>query len=131
MRNLLPASILLLLAFLIASWHLQRESLWDDEGWSLWAVQADSPVETLSRVQSDVHPPLYFVLLDGWVALAGESVYAVRFLSLLAGMVGLAATYALGKRLFDPAAGLIALALLATSGFFIYYTRETRMYTLL
>jgi uncharacterized membrane protein len=127
----LLATLLLLVAFLIASWHLQRESLWDDEGWSLWAVQADSPVETLSRVQSDVHPPLYFVLLDSWVALAGESVYAVRFLSLLAGMVGLAASYALGKRLFDSAAGLTALALLATSGFFIYYARETRMYTLL
>jgi uncharacterized membrane protein len=130
-RCLFLTIVALLAAFLVATWHLQRESLWDDEGWSMWAVSGQDAAETLARVREDVHPPLYFLALDAWVSLAGESAYAVRLLSTLFGMVGLAATYALGKRLFDGWTGLIALIILATSGFFVYYARETRMYTLL
>ena len=63
--------------------------------------------------------------------LPGESAFAIRLLSLFFGLIGSAATYAVGKRLFDRATGLIALAVLGASGFFIYYTREARMYTLL
>jgi hypothetical protein len=85
----------------------------------------------LARVRGDVHPPLYFALLYGWVRAAGEPVYALRLLSVLFGMIGLAATYAVGRRLFDPATGLIALVILGTASFFVYYTREARMYTLL
>lgn len=126
----LPA-LLLLAAFLVATWHLQRESLWDDEGWSMWAVSGDSPDEMLARVQSDVHPPLYFAALDVWVALVGESAYAARLLSVLFGLLGLAATYRLGCDLFDARTGVISTAILAAAGFFVYYSREIRMYTLL
>lgn len=143
----LAAALLLLGAFFIASYHLQRESLWHDEGWTLWAVRDEGPPprsalealqfvrasfsQTLERVRGDVHPPLYFVLLDGWTLLTGESVFAVRLFSALCGLLGLAAVYAVGKRLFDHQTGLLALALLATASFFVYYTREARMYALL
>jgi hypothetical protein len=54
----------------------------------------------LRRVDSDVHSPLYFVLLDGWIVLAGESVFAVRlFYPVRADRAG--GDYAAGKRLFD------------------------------
>lgn len=127
----LVAALILLWAFFAATSALDRESLWTDEGWSLWAVHGTSPLTTLDRVGNDVHPPLYFVLLDGWIALVGESVYAVRMLSTLFALIALAATYALSKTLFDGWTGMIALVLLSTSGFLIYYAREARMYTLL
>jgi mannosyltransferase len=126
-----PTVLLLLGAFWLASSALDQQSFWGDEGWSMWAVRGQSPLETLRRVGDDVHPPLYFLLLDGWTALVGESVYGVRMLSLLFGMIGLAATFALARRLFDLHTGLAALGLLSTSSFWIYYTREARMYTLL
>ncbi|MBI5960911.1 MAG: glycosyltransferase family 39 protein [Chloroflexi bacterium] len=123
--------LLLFGAFWLASSALDQQSFWGDEGWSMWAVGGRNPLETLRRVGDDVHPPLYFVLLDGWIALAGESVYAVRMLSLLFGLIGLAATFALARRLFDRQTGLIALGLSGTTSFWVYYTREARMYTLL
>ena len=127
----LLATLLLLAAFWIASSSLTHDSLWNDEGWTVWAVHSPYLGDMLARVRGDVHPPLYFLLLDGWVRVAGESVYALRLLSTLFGMIGLGATYAVGKKLFDSQTGLIALVILGTASFFVYYAREARMYTLL
>jgi hypothetical protein len=121
--------LLFVFGLLVSS--LDHDSLAIDEGWTMWAIRSDNPIDTLRRVDNDVHPPLYFVLLDGWVTLAGESVFASRMLSVFAALIGLAETYAVGKRLVDADTGLIALLYLGTSGFVVYYARETRMYTLL
>jgi hypothetical protein len=124
-------TFILLLAFALASSGLDIDSLWNDEAWSVWAVHSPSLVESLGRVRADVHPPLYFLFLFGWVRTAGESAYAIRLLSAFFGLIGLAATYRVGERLFDRSTGFTAVMLLGASGFFIYYTREARMYTLL
>lgn len=144
---LLVIAILLLLAFLASSVHLLHESIWYDEGWTLWAVLDVEPIsdvpprdavrglitnvrEVVNRVRADVHPPLYFLLFDGWTMGAGDSVYSGRLFSTFWGLIGLAGTYALGVRLFDRKTALIACALLATSTFFIYFNREIRMYSM-
>jgi 4-amino-4-deoxy-L-arabinose transferase-like glycosyltransferase len=128
---ILMTACLLLIAFGIALFDLQTDSLWNDEAWSVWAVSAPTLGESLERIRADVHPPLYFLFLYGWMRVTGESALALRLLSVWFGLIGLAATYAVGKRLFDRWTGIIALALLGASGFFIYYAREARMYTLL
>ncbi|MGB0388909.1 MAG: glycosyltransferase family 39 protein [Ardenticatenaceae bacterium] len=120
----------LLLAFAVALGELDQDGFWNDEVWSVWASLA-SLSETIRRVAADVHPPLYFVALNGWMKLVGESIYAVRFLSVIFGMLGLALTYRLATEWFDRSTGSMALLLLGTSGFFVYYMREARMYTLL
>jgi hypothetical protein len=125
------AVLALLAVFLLVSSGLTRESVWYDEARSLWVVRPAGPAEALGRLDRDVHPPLYFLLLDGWVALAGESVYAVRALSTAFGLLGLAATYAVGKWLFDRWTALMAAVSLGTAGMFVYYAREARMYSLL
>lgn len=84
----------------------------------------------LQRVREDVHPPLYFALLDVWVMAVGESVMALRYFSVLAAMLGLAATYALGVRLFDRNVALLAVIILMTLSFYVYFARELRMYSL-
>ncbi len=145
--NILSVAAILLLAFLLTSYHLTRESLWDDEGYTIWFVHDDakapegivqsaqfirsSLTNVFARVSADVHPPLYFLTLDAWVLLTGDSIYTVRLLSTFCGLIALAATYAVGKQLFDPQTALIAVVILATASFFVYYTREARMYTLL
>ena len=128
-RHVLPL-LALLLAFAVAVGELDQDGFWNDEVWSVWASFA-SLSETIGRVAADVHPPLYFVALNRWMKLVGESIYAVRFLSVIFGMLGLAWTYRLATALFDRSTGSMALLLLGTSGFFVYYMREARMYTLL
>ena len=145
-RALIPA-LALLAAFAVVLVDLQRESLWDDDGFTLWVPRAvepppaslraapryliDSLGGALARARADVHPPLYFLALDIWSLLAGASIFSVRLFSALAGVIGLAAVYALGARLFDRRAALWSLLLLATAGAFIYYGREARMYSAL
>lgn len=121
---------ILLVAFALTLVGLTSESLWGDEVWSLWAVR-DGWMELGRRVAGDVHPPLYFLLLRGWTIVAGESSYAVRFLSACIGLVGLAITYTVGKRLFDHWTSLIAMLWLGSNGLWLYYGREVRMYSLL
>lgn len=124
-------TLTLLAIFFITIYHLTRESMAYDEGWSMWAVRSNEMGETIARVADDVHPPLYFLLLAGWVALLGESDVVVRLLSVIGGMLGLVATYRVGRALFDRRTALIALIVLGTSSFFVYYAREARMYSLL
>jgi len=80
---------------------------------------------------ADVHPPLYFLLLHGWMRLAGDSVLALRLPSLWMGLIALAGTFAVGARLFDRRTGLWAMVLLGAAGFLLYYTREARMFVVL
>lgn len=147
-RHHLLLALLILVALFIAIYHLDAESLWYDEGWSVWTVYDDvrpptSIGETISYVRGsitgalsivielDVHPPLYYLLLDGWTLAFGEGVFMVRLLSALLALPALAATYTLGKLLFEHKTGLLAVVILGTAGFFIYYAREARMYSLL
>jgi hypothetical protein len=97
----------------------------------MWVVRPSSLIDVLSRLDYDVHPPLYFLLLDVWVAFAGESAYAIRMLSTMFSVLGLAATYAVGKCLFDRWTALMAVVVLGTAGMFVYYAREARMYSLM
>src|SRR5438552_432718 len=92
---LLLISATLLTVFAISSYNLQRGGLWTDEAWTYWAVRDVPPnppvssltdlastislrfrylTDTVSRVAGDVHPPLYFVILNGWIGVAGDSV---------------------------------------------------------
>lgn len=130
----LAATLVLASGFLIISASLEQDSLWADEGWTLWAVGEPGwrgAISTVQRVAADVHPPLYFLLIDSWIGIAGDSVYALRLFSALCALLALAAAAGIGRRMFNARAGLIAAALLGTAPFVVYYGREARMYALL
>jgi mannosyltransferase len=74
--------------------------------------------------------PLYFFLLRGWVALAGHSEVAMRFLSLWLGVLCVPLSYVLGSRLLGRTAGKMAALLMATSPYMVWYGQEVKMYTL-
>jgi mannosyltransferase len=74
--------------------------------------------------------PLYYFLLRGWVAVAGTSEYAMRFLSLAFGVLGVPLIYVLGRRLFNHQAGLLAALLVVASPYLTWYSQEVKMYTL-
>jgi hypothetical protein len=140
------AAVLIVAVFGLTLAGIERDSFWLDEGWTAATIRdaprdidswrdavryvRDSLLHTFERVRADVHPPLYFMLLDGWSLLVGDSQFALRLPSAFMGTLALAGIYAVGKQWFNWRTGLIAVLLLGTSGFFIYYSREARMYTL-
>ena len=102
--------------------------VWTDEGWSIWAASSHQPDTILNIVAEDRHPPLYFLSLGAWGALAGDSRLALRFLSIAGGILTVAIVYRISADVFGRRAGLFAALLLAVLGSAIYYSQEVRHY---
>jgi 4-amino-4-deoxy-L-arabinose transferase-like glycosyltransferase len=130
--------VLLVLTFALRVYRLEVQSLWSDEGLSLYRARL-SLSENLSNVivvppgvpTQDTNPPLYFVALSALRAAAGESEYVLRFVSVLAGVLLVPLLYVTGKRLFSEQTGMLAAVLGVFSPFLVWYSQEARMYTLL
>lgn len=123
-------SLLALAAFAVRAISLDAQSLWRDEVDTLRFATAPWPEMLTNFIRPGWNGPLYFLLLRGWVALAGTSEYALRFFSLIFGVLTVPLVYVLGCRLFNRSAGLITALLLITSPYLAWYGQEARMYTL-
>ncbi|MGD9148398.1 MAG: glycosyltransferase family 39 protein, partial [Anaerolineae bacterium] len=109
--------------------RLSFQPLWWDEGWSLFFATID-PGSMLERTAVDIHPPLYYLLLNLWLKLCGTSAGSARLLSVFLGTATVPLLYAMGRRMLGPRSGLAAAFLLAISPLHIYYSQEVRMYVL-
>ncbi|WP_273825307.1 glycosyltransferase family 39 protein [Pseudomonas asplenii] len=122
---------LLALALALRLYQLTAAAIWGDEGSSLLLAQYPL-TELWTHAARDVHPPLYFALLRGWISLFGDSIFSIRLASALPGVVvvflgiWLAHLVAAGRRA-TILAGLL-LALLPTA---VRYSQEIRMYSLM
>lgn len=124
------AGVILLCALALRFFRLGAQSLWSDEGNSVALAQAGW-AEIAARTALDIHPPLYYWLLKGWLALFGLSEFAARSLSAVLGVLLVAVVYRLGLRLFNRQTALAGAFLAAVNPFQIYYAQEARMYLLL
>ncbi|MBN1351508.1 glycosyltransferase family 39 protein [candidate division KSB1 bacterium] len=127
---------ILLLTFSIAFGAFLRihdlgtESLWLDEGFSVGIAQRPAGA-IIEWSKTDVHPPLYLLMLHFWVGWFGKSEFALRMLSALFGITGIIFIYLVGKRIFGRIIGAIGSFLLAVSLMHIQYSQEARSYTIL
>jgi uncharacterized membrane protein len=119
--------LILLLAFGLRMYHLDFQSFWTDEGRSL--TRASAPLGQIAAVTPVEHMPTYFVMLHGWIGLAGASDFSLRFFSVLPSVLAIALAYGFAVDLGSRRAGLVAALLLATGGFQVWYAQEARMYT--
>jgi len=123
----LSVAALLLLALALRVYRLDAQSLWNDEGTSV--ALAHRSLAAITRDASrDIHPPLYYYLLHGWMRLWGDGEWAVRSLSVCMGTAVVAVTYALARRLFSSAVAFLATLFVSVSPFHVYYSQEARMY---
>ncbi len=127
-RLVLPAILAVGLALRL--FHLGVQSLWYDEGYSVY-LAGKSLAQLTWETANDIQPPLYYYLLHFWLRAFGTSEAAVRSLSLLFGVISLPLFYLLARRLFDERTGWLAAGLAALSPLYLWYAQETRMYTLL
>jgi len=118
-----------LLALLLRVHTLAGANPWFDEGFTYWLASLDIP-GMLLRTAGDTHPPLSYLLYHGWLAAAGRSVFALRYLSVVFGVAAVPVCAAAARRLGGQWAGAIAAFVLATSRFHIYWSQQIRMYAL-
>lgn len=126
---------LAILITLVGGWLrvllLDKNGLWLDEAFSVWAANLSVGDMLQWIVKIDQHPPLYYLLLHYWVALNGDTPYHARLLSVLFGTGTIPIIYLIGKRMSGAIMGLTAAVILALSLFNIAYAQEARMYTCL
>ena len=127
--GVLLLALFVLLAFALRVLRLDFQPLWWDEGYSVWF--ATHPLGQMAALTAqDIHPPLYYVLLHGWIGLLGAGPVSLRLLSVLFGVLAIPAIYLAGRRMLSRRAALLAAFLLAISPLHVYYSQEVRMYGL-
>ena len=118
-----------LLGFALRVQRLDFQPLWGDEGWSFYLALQPLP-DLLALTAGDIHPPLYYLLLKGWLALVGVGAEEARLLSVIFGTLLIPSLYLLGRRLFERWVGVTGAAVVALMPLAIYYSQEVRMYGL-
>ncbi len=128
--------LILWLAFGLRLYQLDFQSIWWDEGHSLFvASQPISQIPTLPAM--DVHPPAYFVLLHGWMTLTGQSEFTLRYLSVLFSLLTVALLWrfaaSLSRLPVTPSllAPLLAALLATLSPMYVSYAQEVRSYAMI
>ncbi|MEI2692875.1 MAG: hypothetical protein V9H69_25415 [Anaerolineae bacterium] len=128
-------------AFALRLIHLGRDSLWYDETVSVY-LAGQRAAELIAHTARDIHPPLYYLLLRGWLLLAGYPTgqadptghgleFMAAFLSLCFGVLLVPLTWQLARRLgLGGLTAALAALLIAISPFGVWYSQEVRMYTL-
>ena len=126
--SFLAVGALLLGAALLIT-NLTQVSLWADEGWTIAATAEANPVEVVTEwVVPDVHPPLYFLALNGWRAFTGDTIFEMRYFSVLVTLLGIALTYKAGDAMLGKNAGVLAATFYALHDLVLVQTQEVRHY---
>jgi len=158
MKSLEPKStsiliIIVLIGCALRVYHLSTKELWLDEVNTLRTATGHGPVAqifpfppvdqkeiqldsgstfrgVIKSTTSTFHPPFYFLLLNMWMKLFGDSKIGSRSLSVVFGMTSIILVFITGKQLFNAQIGLITSAIFALSTTQIHYAQEARMYPL-
>ena len=130
-KELLALSAILIVGGVLRFYGLSIQSVWSDELASWYFSHTDGAAQVFQRVQEDIHPPGYFLLLHFTQKFIGDSAWALRLPSAIAGWFSIAAIYFLGRRIYSGREGLIAALFLAVFWAPVYYSQEARSYSLL
>jgi uncharacterized membrane protein len=133
-RFWLLCALVTLLALALRLPTLASRSLWLDETYSAWFAAVPLRELWTSVPLYETHPPFYYTLLKGWIALFGNGEAAMRSLSVLAGVatVFLLPACARLARLGGRAerVALLAALFLATNAYSINFAQQARPYAL-
>ena len=133
-RLLIPAALVAVLVVAFVFRFLTTSDLWLDE--ALTVNIAKLPLSELQHaLRQDGAPPLYYVLLHGWIQVFGSGDVAVRALSGVLGLVLIGLSYVAGLRFGADDrerrwSAWAAVLVVASSPYAIRFSTEARMYML-
>lgn len=119
------------LAFALRTYHIDFQSLWRDEVDAILFATDDLSNAFTMFTRPGENGPLYFLLLRPWIAFLGHSEFATRYFSLLWGVLSIPLVYQFGRRLTPAEGGRLGAFLVALSPYLVWYSQETKMYSLL
>ncbi len=107
-----------------------RQDLWVDEALSVNIARLPAG-DLLEALRHDGHPPVYYLVLHGWMKLFGEGATAVRALSTVLSLATLPLAWLTGLRYGGRRCAVAAVALFAVVPSAVRFGSEARMYALL
>lgn len=124
--------LILLLATLLRFYHLDFQSLWMDE---IYTMNICSPKLSWLEFHQQIikregFPYLYFLLVKLFCFIFGYSGVVARSVSVVAGIGCVYAIYLIGKELNNKTIGLFAALLVAVNEYQIYISQDARPYSL-
>jgi uncharacterized membrane protein len=129
-RGLVLLALVFALGAALRVASINTRSFWLDETTSV--RQASWPLgEMVAWMAHNVHPPLFHTLLHYWIGAFTSSEISVRGFALIWGLAAIPLAYWVGSVLFERRVGLFSAGIVALSPFFIWYSQEARMYTML
>jgi hypothetical protein len=122
---------LTLLAYLVRAWHLDVQSLWRDEV-DVIRFAGESVDRLLVGMTLPQHNgPLYYLLMRGWLNLAGESEFALRYVSLCSSVLSVPLAWRVARPLVGQRSALLTALLVAISAYLVWYAQDAKMYALI
>lgn len=112
----------------IRFYQLGHYDLWYDEAYSV--IRSTNIVRYLSRIDTHMQAPLYYVFLHIIIRLFGNSEIAIRIPSALASILAIILLYRILKARCSPHTALVGALLCALSPFQLWYAQEARVYSL-
>src|SRR5207244_2530367 len=104
--------------------------LWLDESLSNEIARRPLP-QLLTALRHDGSPPLYYLMLHGWIAVFGDSTTAVRSLSSVISLFALPLAWLVGREIGGRRLAVPMLLMTASTPYALRYATETRMYQLI
>jgi len=130
--NFILVVIILVSAILRFSVLDDPNGLWYDEIVSYKEATMPNIIHLIFyTLTTDIHLPLYPILLHWWGKLTSFSDFSLRELSAIFGIANVFVAYLIGKELKSKEAGLICASVFALNSFLIFYSQEVRVYALL
>lgn len=124
---------ILIASSLIVLPNINRESLWFDEIFSANCYLEVSSIQSMftEHIFTDVHPPLYPILVYYWGKITGTSDFTLRLLSYLSILVSFVFSYFLLKKHFTKKVAILFVVLSSFTPGILYYAQEARAYALM
>jgi len=134
-RYWVVVTLILILAVILRFFMISEQSLWIDEGWSLFFSDGLTLGENLTRViysnTNDKFQSLYFVLLYFWRHGLGDSEWSLRALSAIFGIGAVVFLFLSSLQVYGKRHALWSLIIGSCSSFAVYYSQEVRTYSFL
>lgn len=123
--------VILLLGASLRLFHLDQESLWADETFTVRYTQSGDLSQLIEHIKTTEGAPFgHYLLLQYWIRIFGHSEFSVRFPSVIFGVLSISLLYLLGKKMFNEKVGVISALLLSTSMLQVLFSQEARLYAM-
>ncbi len=102
--------------------------LWNDEIFTRHIITYAIP-EMFHHLEGDFHPPLYFLVLKAFTAIAGSNVLSLRLFSVFGTIATLILVCTTGRRVFGKRGALLFCMMSMSIPMCATYSHTARMYT--